>query len=328
MSFKYILDSVSEKLGYDPTDDRDLLTRIINRATREVYESQDLPGSLREITLVVPPDSIIALPRYVGELRAMRERATKAKIELKEMDPRYSYNSWPEIWRNWRILKKSPIQHSIENAAFPIILSMGKVENVAVNITITGATLTSARVTEPLTFLPGTTTVQANNLYIDIHSITKESPNTQNITLTGLTAQGVSMVLAVIPNDQLDSIYTLADVSMLPMSGDASGGSARYIEVLYKEPLYYLSNDGDTFICEGFDDAIVYKALEHEYAEKADGGDKAIGFYKKCEQVIFNRVNHSNGASQKEIMFAPNQYFNLFPRFIPYRGNLWFGVNR
>lgn len=328
MSLKYIIDTVCEKLGYDAETQRTLVVAKINRAAKEVYELQDLPGCLREITLEATPELILALPYFIGELRAMRRRESKMKIELLEVSPNYCYNAWPLIWNNWRLLRKSPLQTSIVDASVPITFSMAEVEAEDVTVIVTGATENSARVTEEIIFTAGETEVDAANLFTEIHSITKNEVNTQNITLTGSDGDGGEVTLAVIPNDRLSSVYTLVDISKLPSNGDVPGSTAWYVEVLYKAPLFYLNNDGDEFICEGFDDAIVYKTCELDFAEKDGGGDKSIGFYQKCNQVIFNRINASNGGTQKELIFAPNQYLGMFPKDVPYYRTPWFGVSR
>lgn len=321
-----MIDKVCEKLGYDPDTDRTLLVSIINSAAKEVYESTDLPGSLREITCLVPPSSIIALPYFVGELRAMRQTNSRDRLGLREMVSRYSFQPWSpdEIWRAWRVMQKSPTKNSIVNAAVPITLSRHAAETDEVSVTIVGATENSARVEEVALFQPADLELQLQTPFIYIHSITKTTPNTFDIVFTGADQLGAPLELAVIPNDRLESTYTIVDVSEYPSGGEV-GGSTWYIDVLYKQPLFSLFNDGDTFPCEGFDDAIVYKVLEHEYSEKPDGGQKALGYYEKCNQVINQRVNHSNGTTQKEIIFGPSQYFDLYPANYPVR---MFGVTR
>jgi hypothetical protein len=329
MALKNILDNVARDLGYDVETQRVLMLSYINSAAKEVYESQDLPGCYREITVEVVPELTASLPYYVGELRAMRERSTRAKIELKEMAPRYSYNSWPELWRSWRLVKKSPIQRAIKHAASPITFTIAEVEIVPLNITITGATLNSARVSEVVTILVGEKSVNALNNFTEVHSITKEATNIQNITVTGFDSDGVTVItLAVIPNDRLFSVYTIVDVSQLPVSGDVQGRNARYVDVLYKEPLFVMFNDGDEFPCEGFDDAIVAKTCELVYSGKDGGGDKAIGFYQKTNEIIFNRINSTNGTTQKEITLAPNQYLDLHPPYPALYRTTVFGVSR
>jgi hypothetical protein len=318
MSLKYIIDEVCEKCGYDSTDDRELLLRVINRACKEVYEKTDLPGCLREITVLASADNIIALPYYVGELRNARSHYTMQRLQLVEMAARYAFNPWPQLWNNWRVLKKSPLQNCIENSSLPIVISMADVDTVDVTITVIGQTITANRFSEVVTIHAGETSVSLTSEFIDIFSITKNVANNRDITFTGADETGAELILAVIPNDRVNSLYTLVDVSKLPLGGDM-GTSFNYIDVLYKEPLPYLSVDGDEFICSGFDDAISAKVCEYFFSEKADGSQKAIDYYNKCNQIIIQRIEHTNGATEKEMVFAPNGLMGLYPRYA-YKG--------
>lgn len=308
MAFIQIINRFCANSGYDPATQRGVISALINSAAKEIYEFTDLPGCYRELTLSVSADAVMALPYYVGQLRAMRSHYTYAKVELREMAPRYSYQPYKEFWTNWRVLTKSPIQQSIFNAAVPLIFTKFNPEVAAVTLHIEGRTLYASRVTEDVVFEPGEVEVNAVNNYIEIYSITKDAVNAQDITLTS-----DDVVLAIIPNDTLSSLYTIVDVSKLPNLGDTGVANTRYVDVLYKQPLNTLLNDGDTFPCDGYDDCIAYKALEFEASEREDGADTALAWYRKCEQLMNQITTHTNGATQKEIMFAPNGYQNIYP---------------
>lgn len=313
MPLSNIIDTVCEKIGFNAVSNRTVLLNMINRAAKEIYEADDYPGSLREIVALVPPGNVIALPYFVGELRAMREYYSKAKVELKEMAPKYSYNPWPELWRSWRILKKSPIQTCIQRTDRPITLSIPEADSSDFTVTIVGQTEDANRKETACEFTAGETEITCNTPYIEITAISKPF-TTYNVTVKSKDTSDADLTLAVIPNDQRQSLYTIVDVSELPSTGENGTGN-RYIDVLYKEPLQFMSQDGDAFPVEGFDDAIVYKTLEHWFSEQGDGGEKALGYMMKCNQVIFQRVNHTNGTTQKQITFGPNQYLDLYPRY-------------
>lgn len=313
MSLAYIINRVCENCGYQPTDNRALLLSVINRAAKEVYEYTDLPGSLREITVLATAEASIALPAYVGDLRNIRAHYTWERLELNEMAAKYSFQPWPQIWNKWRVLRKSPIQHCIENASVPIVLTMDEVDTAAVSVTVTGKTASSNRLSETVTFEVGETQVSLVNQFTEIDKITKDVVNSFDITLTGADEDSAELILAVIPNDQLQSLYTIVDVSQLPYGGD-NGTTFRYVDVLYKAPLPQLSDDGDEFICDGFDDAIVAKASEFFFSQKSDGGEKALQFYAKCRQIIAQRIASTNGATEKNIVYGPNGMLGLYNR--------------
>lgn len=317
MSLGYIIDALTEKYGFDEDDQRAMLVRKINRAAREIYESQDLPGCLKEIVFNVGSNSVIALPSYVGELRAVRGRDMKEKVELKDMVPQYKYESWGEINRVWRLLGKSPIKKSIITAA-GLTVTIPVVEATSIIVTVIGETVTSKRRSESITITAGNLTATGAVAFLDVHSIVKNRVTTYDVTVKDSS----NNELSVIPNNELSSSYILVDVSAIPSAGSST--NTRQVDVLYKQNLLPLANDDDEFPCPGFDDAIVYKTLEHVYSMQADGGDKAMGFYQKCVQVIHQRIVHSNGPLQKEMIFKPNPMLGLFSQNIP----LWIWRNR
>lgn len=312
MSLSYIIQEVCEKCGYDATDDRELVLRIINRAAKEVYESTDLPGCLREITVLVTNDSVIALPYYVGELRNIRAHYTLQRLTIQEMSSKYAFNPWDNMWNKWRLIKKSPLQNCIENTALPIFVTMDDVDTVDVEITVTGQTTKANRVSEVITLAAGETEAQLSQPFIEISAITKDVTNNNDITFTGADSSGNEITLAIVPNDRLNSIYTLVDISALPYSGDI-GTAYRYVDVLYKEPLPTLTTDGDEFLCQGFDDAIACKVCEYFFSAQSDGSPKAMEYYSKCNQLITDRIEHTNGETEKTLTFAPNGYLGLYP---------------
>jgi hypothetical protein len=314
MSLSYIIDEFCQKCGYVADDNRELILKIINRAAKEVYEKTDLPGCLMEVTVLATADSLIALPSYVGELRNARAHYTWERLELNEMAARYSFQPWPEIWNKWRVVRKSSIQNCIENASLPIVLTMDEVDDVEVNVTVTGKTESANRVSETATFRAGIDTqVALTTAFTDIYKITKDVVNNYNIYVFGADEDAAELELAVIPNDRLESLYTLVDVSQLPYGGD-QGTTYRYVDVLYKQPLPQLSDDGDEFICPGFDDVIVAKACEYFFATQADGSTKSLEWFAKSAQLLNQRIAHTNGATEKKLVFAPDGMLGLYPK--------------
>jgi hypothetical protein len=322
MSLSYIIEQVCVECGYDVVNDRALLLRQINKAWKEIYESTDLPGSLREVTVLVSADSIVALPYYVGELRNIRAHYSMERLTLQELQSKYSFQPWSQIWNNWRVMKKSPVKTCILSGVLPLFLTMEDSDSVDVNITVTGRTAKSARVSETVTLSAGDTETQLENNFIEIFSITKDVINTNDITLTGADTDGNETELSVIPNNKLSSIYTIINVSQLP-SGGEQGTTYRYVDVLYKEPLSQLSDDGDELSCQGFDDAVVMKCAEYFYTSKDDGETKAIAYHAKCDELVGNATHDRNMETEKTITFAPQGYFGLYQPSWSYQRVPW-----
>src|SRR5437763_16721918 len=105
MSLKYIIDEISSQIGLNslelnPTQ-RTWLLRKINKASEEVYESDDLPGCLREAYILVTPNSELALPEFIGRLRAVREANWKSPLSLIDLAPRYHAQAWKTEWNHF-----------------------------------------------------------------------------------------------------------------------------------------------------------------------------------------------------------------------------------
>lgn len=325
MALRDIINEVCEKCGYDATDDRELLLQVINRACQEVYEITDLPGSLREITVLAQADSLIALPYYVGPLRNIRSHYSLVRLTIQDLTSKYSFYPWQGLWDKWRLVNNSPIQRCIENSALPIVATIDDVDTVAINITITGKTATANRTSEVFTIGVGETEVQISTQFLAIDSITKDAFCNRDVTFTGADADGNEIELAVLPNDRLKCEYTIVDVSALPWGGD-NGTNYRYVDVLYKSYLPRLNADGDEFICGSqFDKAIVCKVCEEFFGNKADGSDKALDYGVKCQMLIQKTISHQQGETEKRMTFEPNGLLNLYP---PYYAPLGGGVFR
>ncbi len=314
MSLGYMIDRVCEYLGYDPVNDRDFVVSMVNRAGREIYEKTDIPGCLREMTVQALSDNHIALPQDIGELRGAKSHYSLQRLDLREMAARYAFNNWPQITNNWAVIKKSPLKQSIENATVPIVVSLGEVCTEDITVTVVGSTQLAKKVTEILLIEAGEDETQLSNAFVDIISINKDIITNANITFTGRNeANTADIELSVLENDKFCVLYTLVDVSKLPFGGD-QGTQFRYIDVLFKCQYYDLVENGEEFICPGMDDVIVAKVCEYKYSQEEGGGEKALGFYQKANQLLSQKIENTNGATDKMLVFAPSPYLGLFPR--------------
>lgn len=306
-----ILIDLALKMGADPIEDRVMLLRYINTAAKELYSSDDFPGCLREIILKVFPDKQIALPYYVGKLRSMREFYSYDKLELLSMRPRYNYNPWPQVWKNWRLKGPSAIYRDITNAGI-VTATIPGVDTLEFNVTFNGSTVESNAIADNLLFLVDDVTHNSTKSFTSFNSITKDAKTTYDISI--LDMDGIE--IAVIPNDRLESRYVIVDISALPLSGESPTGE-KFVEVLYKASATNFINDSDVFPCEGFDDAIVYKALEFWTSEQPGMEKRALLQFQKTNQVVGDEIRDTDGPLQKEIMFASNPYYEVSKLYLP-----------
>ena len=74
MALNYILEQVGYKMGLDPSQStqRSVLLRFVNTAAKELYHMSDMAGCYEEQYFKVNANQTIALPDYVGQIRALR----------------------------------------------------------------------------------------------------------------------------------------------------------------------------------------------------------------------------------------------------------------
>lgn len=308
MSLKYILSQTGVKMGLNPSDDsqRPILLRFVNEAVDELYAQSDMAGCMVEQAFKVNGDQTIALPNYVGAVRAVREYQSLIPWNINQMRPRYNVSNWNDFWRGWRLKGKQALQKSIVNQSV-INVSVTAVESPAVVVTITGRTDTSSSITEDITL--NATTVSSVNNWIEITAINKSRVNDYDITVSDID----NNALAVIPNNEKVSTYQIIDVSTCPWLNNTQSKQDHYLEVLYKKKLTYLSEDGDEFPAQGYDNIIVNKVLQLWYEEQGKV-DLASAYDQKATRSLARKHEEENRATQDTVAFTENTHDNLNPR--------------
>lgn len=304
MSLLYIRTQVERKSGIgDDAGQRSMLLDVINEAAKELYEKTDLPGCLREIFLRASTNKELALPSFVGELRAVRSTVWNDPWTIKDMRPRYCSRDWPNKWKGWRVKGYSPIHTEHTNAA-PVSIAIPTADNT-VTVTIVGETINSSRVVETLTMDAISKTGTVN--FTSIKSIIKNKINSENITIT----DGDGTELATIFSDQLEARYIIVDVSQYPNWVDCPDN---IMEVLYKERIPRMENDYDTFPCDGFDDVIVIKTMQLLTEGQEGKEERAILIGAKADELMRRKTEDKEGTYDRKITFAPQMKFGIFRR--------------
>lgn len=318
MGLKYILDRVSSEGGQrnleDNPEQRAFLLTKINEAAKDVWEQTDLPGSLREVTLAILPNSVVALPAFVGEPRAIRHKPTEEVETINDLRPRYHLLPWKTMWRNWRFIGYSPVQRDVENAA-PLELRIDAAESDVI-VTVSGSTATARRAADAIT-MSGTTNTGTVS-FVDFESIRKNQPSNNDIFVYDQNGNE----MAVIYNDFLESRYIILDVSLYPnFSTDCPDGS-RKMELLYKIIRKPMSLDTDSFPVDGFDDVVALKTLELLASGEEGKEQRAILMNMKGKQQLDRLLEHKEGTIQKRVKFARNRFHDI-TRFRKYGGEPW-----
>jgi len=307
---KNILIDCAQKVGLNPSDSTNRLWLVtkINEAAREIYDSADLNGCLREqIFTITEVNQQITLPYYVEKIRGVRNADTKVKIKVQDMRPRYQTGNWFQNLLSWRVRFQSPIEHDITNAT-QLTISIPAPETSSFTVFITGSTPTSDKITESILFNPGDLKHITTNQFTSfpgIKLIGKDNIITNNV----LIQDGEGNQLAIIPNKELESKYTIIQVTD---QTEPFNIGLETFEVLFKLRFTPFYDDFDEYPCGSeYDKAIFWKFLEHYYANKEDGTQLAIAANAKCQQILNLIAKDGQSGVEKEIDFGKNRYLDL-----------------
>jgi hypothetical protein len=308
MSLQYVLGQVGVKMGLNPSDpnDRSVLLRFANEAAIELYAISDMAGCLMEQVFKVNGDQTIALPSYVGQIRAIREYDTFIPWHINQMRPRYNQSNWPDMWRNFRLKGLQPLITTIRNESV-LTAIVPNVEDPPITVSISGATNTATNISEDLVM--SSTRVATVNNFISVNSIKKNDVNTVDVQILDVDGN----VLSVIPNDMKQAQYQIIDVSMGPWLNQTEGKLDHYLEILYKKSLPWFKNDDDEFPALGYDNVWVNKILQL-WAEEQGKTDMAVAYGTKAQMLLANIHEDANRATEDVISLCENPHDMLNPR--------------
>lgn len=314
MPLKDILLKVSAEIygsKLSTTADRDLIVRKINSAAKELYDSQDLIGSLREqvFNADLTDNWQITLPYYVQHIRGVRTPC-KMPTKLEDMLPRYISEDWSSHSMSWRKKHITPLSHTLD-AASKLTFTLSGIETEDVIIYITGSTPTAQRTTETVIIAAGLTSVTTLNNYVDFPGITvirKKDLTTYNISITN----DANVEVGFLPNCELEARNTIIQVvngCCTPTNCGISG--CKCWEILYKLHFIPFSGDFDEFPCEGYDDAIFWKCAELWWATQDGKQETAILANQKCTSIIEQIAADAKKGQILKFDFGKNKYANM-----------------
>lgn len=315
MSVKFILNRVGKKMGLNPsdTDQRDTLLRFLNEAAVELYDQSDMPNSLMEQVFKVNGDQTITCPSYVGEIRALRELDSQLAWSITQMRPRYNQFNWKDMWRNIRLKNVGPLQKTVTNQSVGVI-TVPAVETPNITVTVSGPTNNATNATEDVVI--NATSVQTVNQYLDYTSVTKNTINKYDVTLSDVDGN----ILTVLPNNEFEALYQTIDVSQCPWLQVSTSTLDHYLEILYKKKLAILFNDSDEFPAPQYDDILVLKILQL-WGEEQGKPDVATAYDTKATRSLARRTENRNRATEDEIALVSNPHDSLLPRIRQGRRN-------
>lgn len=305
MSLRNILAKVSQVAGLSPSNvtQRDQLLTYINEAAESVWNEADLNGSLVDLDISVTDSSVLVLPRDVLYVRAMID-SNVFNPSWKMVDLYYRYQEGKrvaDLWFNWRDLGFSPV---IQQPTVAGVLNYGyaSVEDNIPTVSMSCSTATADNTSEDI--LMDSVLKTGTLVPVTVTRLTKSIPTNHNITVRDFANQ----TLAVIPNNQVDSLYHLFDISSFPWSDGVNVN--RSMKVLCKKKLPAFLNDNDEFPAVGYDNVVANRALE-TWAINNQNGDQAA-LYDTYSSRLAGRINSDQKRGvQETVNFGRNPFDDI-----------------
>lgn len=308
MALKYVLNQAGSKMGLNPSQpaDRLVLLRFANEAAEELYDSFDPPGCMLEEAFKVNGDQTISMPMYVGEVRGVRECASWISWHINQMRPRYNQFNWTDSWRNIRLKNTQALAATVTNTSVGVF-TVHAVENPPVVVTVSGSTENSQNVGEDIVM--DATTKQTVNQYTNYNLIAKDRVNLYNVTLSDVDGK----LMSIIPNDCLEAIFQIYDVSMCPFLNQSTSTQSNYLEILFKKALPWFENDSDQFPAQKYDNIWVNKILQL-WAEEQGNVEAAVAWDSKATRSAARKKENRNESTEEKVAVVANPHDTLLPR--------------
>jgi hypothetical protein len=312
-----VLARIAADTGYHPVDQRTSLLKLLNDAADDMHKKLECNRIFRETTLVVPPDCVVALPSFIGELRGMRMHTNELPFDLHAISsPRYVSTTLSFKFKNWRDLGESSID-IYPTGYGPLAVFCPVVQNPPVSVLIAGKTNLAASIEEVVTL--NSTEVFTTNLFgLEITKIASLDERIANIEIRDSTATRI----ATLYNNQKQTRYKIVDVSQIFWTIDASDGSS-FIDVLYKLPLTKLTKDTDSFYAGDEYDVAWYHMAMFFYYNPLEGKEAAAILQKKLAIAAMHSIK--DGVEQdiiKKVSYGRNKFYGIFRKYRYFPGSV------
>lgn len=291
---KDVVDFVLSRTGF-PT--REQALREINFAWVEIWNSDDLPNSLFEMS-VQPFDNTarISLPHFVGQLRGVKLNAGRIRVDLMTPRPYYQDDTYFQSPYVWRILGVSPIATAITNAT-TLNLSISEAEDIAFTATLIGPTDNAAEDSETVTFEIGDTEKQTVKRFTDLTSVTKSALTKSNLVIQGANDEEFGFVA----NNEYEARNTIVQITDKCFK---ICNNCRCFDVLFKKPAPILYNENAVI---PFEEVLMTKTLEWIALPKDGQEQKAILFGEKAKTLLTG-FNNDGGSVEKRMDLGRNKF--------------------
>lgn len=301
-----ILTDLAADLGLHPIQQRTTLIKLLNAAAREVYDKLDANQIHREVTMVIPPNEVIAFPSFIGEFKGMRMSLSDITVKQYPLSsPRYVNDTQAWKWKNWRNMGDRPTHTALSAVGQLTIYTT--IETDPVTLLIAGQTNVSNIIEESL-ILDSSPKATVNLFGPEIFNLSCTSTG----RLYDIVIKQGSTEVAVLYNNQTSSRYKLIDVSQYPWPADTELGES-LIDVLYKLALNKLYRDSDKLLgTEDYDRAWYYMAMYKYMYPIQNKSKEASDYLASALLSLSSTKQETEGGIEKKLSFGPNKFYDLF----------------
>lgn len=289
------------KARTDLTDEA--ILRELNFAYQEVWNNNELPNSLFEITVSKDDQTShrITLPHYVGLIRGVKQNSLKTRIKLFDPKPYYQNNSYFQSPFAWRILGNTPLKRSIENAT-TVNVSLQQAESAIVIVSLRGPTDTASESLEELTFAIGEVEKESTKRFTDFSVISKDVITQNDVVIL----DSLDVEIAEIPNNGFTASNTVIQVMDKCYRSCVNCGC---FDILYKIPAPVLYSATQEI---PFETALVNKVMEVITMPKEGQLELAAAFKQKSDGIIMAHNAERNPGMERRIDCGQGGYNKLY----------------
>lgn len=303
MSLRHILADIASDIGLslDNPAEKSWLILKVDEQAKELWETRDLPDSLREQVFVNDDSTanIVALPSYVGDIRGIRP--CYGNIRVEDLRPHYQSAGWDKCtgW-SFRDKYRCGVNRSLLSAT-KLKFTLNGVESSDCKIRVQGRTDLAERSGETVVIPAGELEGETLFNYIDEETITieKYSPTIHDIEITDINGNS----LGIIFNYALVNNYRWIQFSCCGSSGTGT-------EFLFKPRYVPMRDDFDQFmIPEDYDKAIFWLFIS-VYLAKQEGQEiRAAAAASNADTIIKNRIANQEMGKQRKLDFGESPYY-------------------
>lgn len=270
---KDVIDFVQSRTDLPSRED---CLREINYAWREIWNSDDMPNSVFEMT-VKPYDNTarISLPHYVGILRGVKANMGRLRVDLNTPRPYYQDEQYYQSPYTWRILGISPFRASITNAS-QLTLKISDAEDEQFAVTIIGPTDNAAESREQIIFAPGEVEKLSTLRFTDATSIVKDFITKSDVKIIGANDED----LGEIPNLFYEARNTVIQITDKCLQ---CCNNCRCFDILFKKPAPVLYYDEQNV---PFQEVLMQKTMEWISMPKEGQEKKTMMYAEKSKNLL------------------------------------------